>query len=146
MRSGKKGFTLIEMIIAVGVLAVLAVGIIRLFIASEVSHEKAVDIDYAVLETNSLIEEFQEMKNSSEKASRFTIYYDDNWGRSIKDTNSLYAIYGDMVKLSDEQEGLLHLDLRAVRLKPYPLEKNEEFEIYKVSVIVEDMSYWGENK
>lgn len=146
MRSGKKGFTLIEMIIAVGVLAVLAVGIIRLFIASEVSHEKAVDIDYAVLETNSLIEEFQEMKNSSEKASRFTIYYDDNWGRSIKHTNSLYAIYGDMVKLSDEQEGLLHLDLRAVRLKPYPLEKNEEFEIYKVSVIVEDMSYWGENK
>ena len=146
MRSGKKGFTLIEMIIAVGVLAVLAVGIIRLFIASEVSHKKAVDIDYAVLETNTIIEEFQELRDSSEKASRFTIYYDENWERSIKDSNSLYAIYGDMVKLSDEQEGLLHLDLRAVRLKRYPLEKNEEFEIYKVSVIVEDMSYWGENK
>jgi len=146
VRSGKKGFTLIEMIIAVGVLAVLAVGIIRLFIASEVSHKKAVDIDYAVLETNTIIEEFQELRDSSEKASRFTIYYDNNWERSIKDSETLYAIYGDMVKLSDEQGGLLYLDLRAVRLKPYPLEKNEEFEIYKVSVIVEDMSYWGENK
>ncbi len=145
MRSGKKGFTLIEMIIAVGVLAVLAVGIIRLFIASEVNHKKALDTDCAVLETNALIEEFQEI-NPSEKASRFTIYYNDNWERSVKDSDSMYAVYGDIVKLSDDQEGLSHLDLRAVRLKPYPLEKNEEHEIYKISVIVEDMSYWGENK
>lgn len=146
MRSGKKGFTLIEMIIAVGVLAVLAVGIIRLFIASEVRHQKAIDLDYAVLETNALIEKFQGLRDTSEFASRFTIYFNNNWERSNKDSETLYAIYGDTVKLSDDQEGLLHLDLRAVRLKPYALEKNEEYEIYKVSVIVEDMSYWGENK
>ncbi len=147
MKSGKKGFTLIEMLIAVAVLAVLSVGIIRLFVASQISHDKAVDIDYAVLETNALIEDFQGEKSLSEKANRFTIYYDNNWERSVlKDSNSLYAIYGDMVKLSDDQEGLLHVDLRVLRLKPYPLEKNEEHEIYKVSVIVEDVSYWSENK
>lgn len=147
MRSSKKGFTLIEMIIAVGILAALAVGIIRLFIASQVSLQKATDIDYAVLEINALIEWFQNMEGSSEKASRFTIYYDDKWERStIKDSITQYAIYGDLAKLSDDQAGLLHLDLRAVRLKPYPLEKNEEYEIYKVAVIIEDMSYWGENK
>lgn len=146
MKSGKKGFTLIEMIIAVGILAVLAVGIIRLFIASEVRHEKAVDLDLAVLNTNAVIEEFQNLNNPSEFASRFTIYFNDDWERSNKDANTLYAIYGDMVKLSDDQEGLLHLDLRTVRLKPYPFEKNEEYEIYKISVIIEDMSYWGEDK
>ena len=125
MRSGKKGFTLIEMIIAVGMLAVLSVGIIRLFVVSQVSHYKAVDIDYAVLETNALIEEFQVTENPAEKASRF-------------------AIYCDLAQLSKDKEGLLHLDLRAVRLKPYPMEKNDEHEIYKVSVVVEDMSYWSE--
>jgi len=145
VRSGKKGFTLIEMIISVGVLAVLAVGIIRLFIASEVTHKKAIDIDRAVLETNAIIEEFQEIINPSEKASRFTIYYDNNWERSVKDSDSMYAVYGDIVMLSEDQGGLSHLDLRAVRLKPYPLEKSEEYEIYNISVIVEDMSYWGEN-
>lgn len=146
MGSEKKGFSLIEMIIAVGVLAVLAVGIIRLFIASEVNHQKSVDIDNAVLETNALIEDFQDLENSSGQSSRFTLYFDNNWERSVEDSETLYAIYGDMVKLSDEKDGLLHLDLRAVRLKPYPLEKKEGHEIYNVSVVVEDMSYWGENK
>lgn len=145
MRSGKKGFTLIEMIIAVGLLAVLSVGIIRLFVVSQVSHYKAVDVDYAVLETNALIEEFQVTENPAEKAKRFTIYYDSNWERSeIKGSETLYAIYGDLAQLSKDKEGLLHLDLRAVRLKPYPMEKNEEHEIYKVSVVLEDMSYWSE--
>ena len=93
------------------------------FIASEVRHEKAVDLDLAVLNTNAVIEEFQNLNNPSEFASRFTIYFNDDWERSNKDANTLYAIYGDMVKLSDDQEGLLHLDLRTVRLKPYPFEK-----------------------
>jgi prepilin-type N-terminal cleavage/methylation domain-containing protein len=147
VRSKNKGFTLIEMIIAIGMLAALAVGIIRLFIASQVSLQKAADMDYAVLEINALIEGFQNIGSNSENASRFTIYYDDKWERSaIKDSTAQYAIYGNFAKLSDDKAGLLHLDLRAVRLKPYPLGKNEEYEIYKVAVIIEDMSYWGENK
>jgi prepilin-type N-terminal cleavage/methylation domain-containing protein len=147
VKSNKKGFTLIEMVIAIGILAVLAVGIMRLFLTSQVSHQKAVDLDYAVLETNALIERFQDIKGSPGNGSSFTIYYNDKWERTnIIESNIQYAIYGDLAKLSDDKAGLLHLDLRVVRLKPYILEKNGENEIYKISVIIEDLSYWGEDK
>ena len=60
------------------------------------------------------------------------------------DSEAQYAIYGNIIQLSEDQEGLLHLDLRAVRLKPYPFENNEKHEIYSIGVIIEDLSYWSE--
>lgn len=146
MKSRSKGFTLIEMIIAIGVLAILAIGILRLFVLAQVNHKRAIDIDFAVLETNRLIEEFQSLEEMSQKASRFTIYYDENWERSkLKDSMTTYAIYGHLAPLSKDQTGLLHFDLRAVRLLPYPLSSNGEYEIYKIATIIEDKSYWGGN-
>ena len=127
------------------ILAVLSAGVVSLFIVSHVRLQKAMDLDNAVLETNTLIEEFQGVEGSSSNGSRFTIYYDDNWERSvIMDSEAQYAIYGNIIQLSEDQEGLLHLDLRAVRLKPYPFENNEKHEIYSIGVIIEDLSYWSE--
>lgn len=146
MKSGAKGFTLVEMIIAIGILAVLAVGVLRLFITSQVTHKKAVDLDNAVLETNRLIEEFQSVEGAPQKESRFTVYYDNDWNPSTtKDNSARYAIHGSIIPLPGEQSGLLHMDLRVVRLEPYPLEKVNEPEIYSVSTIIEDLSFWGEN-
>jgi len=144
VRSQEKGFTLVEIIISVSILAVLAVGIVSLFITSHVSLQKAMDLDNAVLEINSLIEGFHGNENSAIKASRFTLYYDDNWERSTNDSVIKYVIYGDFIQLSDEQEGLFNLNLRAVRLKPYPFEKKDKYEIYSIDVIIEDSSYWSE--
>lgn len=144
MKSGEKGFTLIEIIISAGILAVVAVGIVSLFIASHVSIQKAMDLDNAVLQINSLIEGFQGTESSTVKISHFTIYYDDKWERSTNDSEIKYVIYGDFKPLSDEQKGLLNLDLRAVRLKPYPFENREDHEIYSIDVIIEDTSYWSE--
>lgn len=147
MKPGNKGFTIIEMIIATGVLAILAVGTLRLFIASQVTHQKAVDLDNAVLETNRLIEEFQKVEGAPRKESSFIIYYDEQWNPSaMKGDQAGYAIYGSIIPLSEEQKGLLHMDLRAVRLKPYPLEKVGETEIYSISTIIEDLSFWGEEQ
>lgn len=143
--SKKNGFTLIEMVIAVCILAVLSVGVLKLFVTSQVTHQKAVDIDNAVLETNRLIEEFQRVLDAPQKESRFTVYYDEQWNPStFKDDSVNYAIYGSMIPLSEEQKGLLHMDLRVVRLGPYPFEKDSEPEIYSVSTIIEDLSFWGE--
>ncbi|HHU90979.1 MAG TPA: prepilin-type N-terminal cleavage/methylation domain-containing protein [Clostridiaceae bacterium] len=145
MKSDERGFTLVEIIVAVAILAVLSAGVVSLFIVSHVRLQKAMDLDNAVLETNTLIEEFQGVEGSSSNGSRFTIYYDDNWERSvIMDSEAQYAIYGNIIQLSEDQEGLLHLDLRAVRLKPYPFENNEKHEIYSIGVIIEDLSYWSE--
>ncbi len=146
VKSRKDGFTLIEMVIAIGILAVLAVGVLRLFVTSQVTHQKVVDIDNAVLETGKLLEEFQKMEDSSQNESRFTVYYDGDWNRSgLKDNSTHYAIYGSIIPLSEEYEGLLHMDLRVVRLGPYPFEKESEPEIYAVSTIIEDLSFWGDN-
>lgn len=147
MKSGSKGFTLIEMVIAIGILAVLAVGVLRLFVTSKIIHKKAADLDNAVLETNRMIEEFQSVDGAPQKESRFTVYYDGDWNRSgLKDNSTNYAIYGSIIPLSEDQEGLLHMDLRVVRLGPYPLEKESETEIYAVSTIIEDLSFWGGNQ
>ncbi|NLX63642.1 MAG: prepilin-type N-terminal cleavage/methylation domain-containing protein [Clostridiaceae bacterium] len=144
MKSGKKGFTLIEIIISTGILAVLAVGIFSMFIASHVNIKKAMDLDNAVLEIDSLIEGFHGTENSTVRASSFAIYYDDKWERSTNDSEIKYVIYGDFKQLSEEQEGLFNLSIRAVRLKPYPFENKEKYEIYSIDVIIEDTSYWSE--
>lgn len=144
MKSGEKGFTLVEIIVSAGILAVLAVGIVSLFTVSYVNIQKAIDLDNAVLEINSLIEGFQGTENSTAKVSRFSIYYDDKWERSVDDSAVKYVINGDFKQLSDEQKGLLNLSLRAVRLEPYPFENSENHEIYSIDVIIEDTSYWSE--
>ncbi|HHW23811.1 MAG TPA: prepilin-type N-terminal cleavage/methylation domain-containing protein [Clostridiaceae bacterium] len=144
MKSESKGFTLIEMILAICILAVLAVGVLKLFVNSRVTHQKAFDLDNAVLETNRLIEEFQSVGGAPRNESRFTVYYDEQWNpATLDDDAACYAIYGNIAPLSEEQGGLLHLDLRAVRIKPYPFEEDEQTEIYSVSTIIEDQSFWG---
>ena len=60
------------------ILAVLSAGVVSLFIVSHVRLQKAMDLDNAVLETNTLIEEFQGVEGSSSNGSRLQIYYDDN--------------------------------------------------------------------
>lgn len=144
MRSGEKGFTLVEIIISAGILAILAVSIVGLFVTSHVSIQKAMDLDNAVLEINSLIEGFQGTEKSTVKVSSFTLYYDDNWERSNNDSASKYAIYGEFSMLADVQDGLLNLNLKVIRLKQYPFENKDKHEIYSVDVIIEDTSYWSE--
>lgn len=144
MKKNSKGFTLAEMIIALFVLAILAVGALRLFVNARTVHRKAVDLDRAVFETNRMIEEFH--INGRSLDERFAAYYDEEWKPAEKDGDSAcYAIYGSMTPLSEKEKGLYHLDLRVVRLKPYPFEKENEAEIYSISSIIEDSTIWSEN-
>jgi len=142
VKKDTKGFTLIEMIIALFVLAVLAVGVLRLFVTARTVHQKAVDLDKAVFETNRLIEEIH-IDSKYKTDTRFSEYYDEDWNPSVNDDSARYAIYGSISPLSEEEKGLLHLDLRVVRLIPYPFEKENDPEIYSISTIVEDSEFWS---
>lgn len=134
-----KGFTLIEMILSIGILAILAVGVLRLFVVSQVNHQKAVDIDLAVLECNALIERTHSLEDITESGNTFVFYYDNEWKNSIqKDVFTQYAMYGTISSLPNNLEGLFNLALRVVRLNPYPLEKDGEKELYQVSVLFEN--------
>jgi len=144
VKSGEKGFTLVELIISAGILAVLSIGIVGLFVKAHINNQKAMELDNAVLEINNLIERFHDTENSIVKASQFVIYYNDKWELSDNDSEIEYVIYGDIEQLSDEQEGLYSLQLKAVRLKPYPFEAEENHEIYSIDVIFEDTSLWSE--
>ena len=128
-----KGFTLIEMVIAVAIMAILSIGILKLFIAAEVNHQKALDIDHAVFESCMLIENNRNSeipKNGVHK----TIYYDEKWEKMIKESgDSQYAIYIDILPLDENKGMLFSIHLKVVRIKPYPLEINGEQEIYSIS-------------
>lgn len=135
------GFTLIEIMISILVLAVIAVGILRLYVAAQVNHQKAVDLDYAVLKSNALLEELRGLESLSE--SKFTIYYNKSWSLQSENNQSQYAIYGDIKALPDNKR-LFTIELRVLRLLPYPLEKVSEKEVYKLSSIIENQSYWSD--
>ena len=55
-KRAKKGFTLVEIIVSIGVLAVVSVFVLRMFVQSENTQQKARDMDFAVLEAGSLVE------------------------------------------------------------------------------------------
>lgn len=128
-----KGFTLIEMILSVGLLALLSVGILRLFIAAQVNHDKAVDLDHAVWESGTLIEETRQREDIPSGGSHFTLYYDENWSQTLDETRGQYAVYGDVIPLSEKDQRLFNLHLKFVRIIPYPLESKTETVIYLVS-------------
>lgn len=54
MKKKKKGFTLLEMIVAVGLLSIMSVSILKVFLASKDLNEKAQDLHQSVLLTRSI--------------------------------------------------------------------------------------------
>jgi prepilin-type N-terminal cleavage/methylation domain-containing protein len=133
------GFTLIELIVALALLALLAVGVLRLFVMAQANHEKAVDLDQAVIKSTSIIEETRTREDIPKEGTRFTLYYDEDWNTVLNHgTNEKYAIYVDIVPLSEGKTGkLFDMHIKVVRLVPYPLEKEAQPELYLVSDVFE---------
>lgn len=133
------GFTLIELIVALAILAFLAVAVLRLFAVAASNHEKALDLDKAVMISSTLIEKTRLREDIPVDGTRFTLYYDKHWNEIYNhEIQEKYAIYVDIVPLSKEQkDGLLDMHLKVVRLSPYPLEKEVQPVLYLVSDVFE---------
>ncbi|MCX7772352.1 MAG: prepilin-type N-terminal cleavage/methylation domain-containing protein [Clostridia bacterium] len=141
----KNGFTLVELLISLVVLAILAVGVLRLFMSAQVQHLKASDLDHAVLESTTFAEEVRHLRNAPEEERRIVIYFDKQWGRrKEKSEDTPYVLYADIIPVPQSDGGLMALHVRVTRLTGYPFEKKGEAEIYKLSSIFESESYWGE--
>lgn len=148
---GKRGFTLIEMIIAVALLAVAGTVVVRLFVHARVNNQMAADIDRSVFYGSAWIERIKSSPKSwiggdpadpavfvSEPGS-YIVYYDKNWalltGEEDRDGRAAYAMHIDLYE-EPESRGLWTIELRTYRMEPYPLRHNSYEEIYRLSAMV----------
>lgn len=151
----KKGFTLIEMIIAVGLLAVAGVAIASLFVFSHVNNQKATNMDKSVALLSGMIEE---IKASPEPwlagdpqnpdgtlvtvdTGFYVVYYNKDWQplkASSEDGTPNEAEYTIMINFYEvpSNTGLISLDVRSVKLKPYALTEEANTEIFMLTTRV----------
>lgn len=99
---GNQGFTLVEMILAVGILALLSILVLQLFLTSTNMSQKAYDLDQAVLASKSAVENF---KNHPTPSSRDVMtYYDKDWKQIIPSDNKKPENSEFIVVLSIQKE------------------------------------------
>lgn len=146
----RKGFTLIEMIIAVALLAVAGTVVVRLFVHAHVCNRLAADIDRSVFYGSAWIEKIksspwdwiegktstQEPVVSASGPGSYVVYYDDSWQPIFEDQaqKAAYAMHIDLYRISGD--GLWAIELRTFRIKPYPLRQKPYEEIYALSAMV----------
>lgn len=154
----EKGFTLVEMILAVAFLAVISVVMLQLFLHARNLGLKAHDLDQAVQISKSILETFKagddpsgfqsgkqpEQSVVAETDGRTTIriYYDKNWkalGKSEADLSekSDYSANVEVEPLtlpSRESPGKLYrITVQISKTKPYAMEKDPETELYRLT-------------
>lgn len=138
----KKGFTLAEMIISVGILSVVSVYILQMFVATRNLGIKSYELDEAVRISKNIIEvlstEGSVSKNSSYEVIKsmesvsgvYTVKLDENF--SV--TNSNTPLYKVDMTLT-QKDNLNDINIKVERLKPYLMDKKNNLEITNISSI-----------
>lgn len=145
----RKGFTLIELIIAVALLAVAGTVAVRLFVHAHVCNRMAEDIDKSVFLGSAWIEKIksspegwidgepsaQDPVVSMSGPGSYVVYYDDNWRPLSVDQaqEADYAMHIDLFRMPGK--GLWAIELRTFKIKPYPLRQKPYEEIYALSAM-----------
>lgn len=150
-----RGFTLVEVIIAIGIIAIASVIILQLFITAKNINQKANDLDKSILASTSIIELFKSGKapgdikadssmeyaliDESNNIINIYMYYDDNWSLiESKDINPCFTLTAVITPVSSislesgKTSRAYKIGVHVVKAKPYPLEKNFKKEIYSV--------------
>ncbi len=116
----EKGFTLVEMILAVAMLAVASSFIVQYFISAHNLNEKAADLDQGVWLAQEALEAFKADDSSS--AFRAGTWHPQD---SVEDLLLRYT-------LEPQAENLYTLKVQVVRTKDYWLESQADKLIYEV--------------
>jgi prepilin-type N-terminal cleavage/methylation domain-containing protein len=153
-----RGFTLVEVIIAIGVIALASVIILQLFITAKNLNQKSTDLDKSILASTSIVELIKSGEapddikanpsaehafiDESNDIININMYYDDNWHLiESKDTNlgyTLTAIISPTSSISpkdNKTSKAYAIEIRVIKAKPYPLEKSFNKEIYSLETI-----------
>lgn len=157
---GKSGFTLIEIIIAVALLAVAGTVAVHLFVHAHVNKQLARDTDQAVFQCSAWIETIKSSPedwingNPSESHQNvvvmepavYVVYFDKEWNPVADSADrEQHAEYALNINLYDVpgKAGLWNIEARMLRLKPYPLRQEDQIEILKLSAMVNDIGEVG---
>jgi prepilin-type N-terminal cleavage/methylation domain-containing protein len=151
-RSGEKGLTLIEMIIAAAVLAVAGVAVAGLFVNAHANSRKALDIDKSTAILSSWIEEIKASPEEwtagrarreglspvSGKPGSYQSFYDRNWqpipGGNDDDPEAEFRMTAELYEMPGKP-GLWTIEARMVKIKPYPLKSEANAEILKLTAM-----------
>jgi prepilin-type N-terminal cleavage/methylation domain-containing protein len=153
-----RGFTLVEVIIAIGVIAIASVIILQLFITAKNLNQKSEDLDKSILASTSIVELIKSGKapgdikanpsieyaliDESNDIISINMYYDNNWNLiESKDINLCYTLTAvispaSSINTKDNKASRAYaIEVHVVKAKPYPLEKSIDKEIYSLSTI-----------
>ncbi len=138
-----RGFTLVEIIISIGVLAVVSAFVMQLFIGSSNVQIKARDMDQAAMQAQAALEYYKAYGSCdpgrshgdflrggvySEEDGAFSLqlFYDINWNmKNTQDTEgfTLYLDGGRVLR------GMRHLTARVIRHRPYTATSERDTEV-----------------
>ena len=153
-----KGFTLVELIISVGTLALLGVLILIFFMSSSDLSLRTEELDYSVYHTNNIIESIKLNRWEENPLKNFKIIdisndntilsslYDKNWNPTNEENEALFRTNIILKEESENSEkSLYNLRVQVVRLKKYFRSEENNPEIHSVNTslyldtILEDM-------
>lgn len=147
----KRGFTLVEIIVSIGVLAIVSVFVLRMFVQSENTQAKARDADFAVIEVGTAMERVKALTSPDAATAAFgatgdggvlsaAIYYDRDRAPAASADGAQYAM--EIVFTEDrvtDAGALWGVSVKMVRLSPYivvggwDMEQADSTVIYEVS-------------
>jgi prepilin-type N-terminal cleavage/methylation domain-containing protein len=155
----KRGFTLVEIIISIGIVAIISSSILELFITAGNLNRKAFDMDKSVMLSETVVEQFKLLDNpegiknmdvlkdayllKSSTKNSYTIFYDNKW--NVIKNNSLLnksdeavikeASYIFNIFLTDvDSSGIMKMSLAVIKNKFGYMEKQTDKDFYTISV------------
>jgi prepilin-type N-terminal cleavage/methylation domain-containing protein len=153
-----KGFTLVELIISIGIIAIISSSILQLFITAGNLNRKAFDIDKCVMLSESIIEQFKsgntpiDLKNTDimktafyseeNKNLKLILYFDSEWNEiskatELRETDALRTasyILKAVVKPTSDR-GIFNIRITVIKNKYRYLEKNTKKNFYTITAV-----------
>jgi prepilin-type N-terminal cleavage/methylation domain-containing protein len=153
-----KGFTLVELIISIGIIAIISSSILQLFITAGNLNRKAYDIDKCVMLSESIIEQFKSgntpidvksidiMKKAfysgDNKNFKLTLYLDSEWKEAKKLAETREA---DVLRTASYilkvavkptlNKGVFNIRVTVIKNKFRYLEKNTKKDFYTINAV-----------
>lgn len=148
-----KGFTLVELIMSIGIIAIISGVVLQLFITAGNMNKRAADLDKSVMISETLVEKFksstgpldfsqsegmkQSLENNKAKQYNLKLYYDNDWNviktTSDKENLNKSAAFILKINLSSSNEAQLwKMKIDVIKNQFRYLEKNNGKAFYSI--------------
>lgn len=109
-RNGSYRNTMIELVIVIGMFSIIGILLVRVFLETNRLQKKAVDLGYAVIQTQNVAEHIKNNASLGETADElgmipydntslnYCIYYDEEWNQTESPSSNILLIKGQITK------------------------------------------------